>query len=51
MKAVFRAGRKGMPMSAEACRQKPDAMFVNDVLAPTFDELMKLPRARPRAHP
>jgi TonB family protein len=41
MKAVFRAGRKGMPMSAEACRQKPDAMFVNDVLAPTFDALMK----------
>ena len=38
---VFAAGKKGFPKSAEACRQKPDAMFMNDVLTPTFDELMK----------
>jgi hypothetical protein len=38
---VFAAGKKGFPKSAEACRQKPDAMFMNDVLAPTFDDLMK----------
>jgi hypothetical protein len=41
MNAVLKAGRKGIPMSAEACRQKPEAMFVNDVLLPTFDALMK----------
>ena len=38
---VFAAGKKGFPQSAEACRLKPDAMFMNDVLTPTFDELMK----------
>lgn len=38
---VFAAGKKGFPKSAEACRQKPDAMFLNDVLTPTFDDLMK----------
>jgi hypothetical protein len=38
---VFAAGKKGFPKSAEACRQKPDAMFMNDVLTPTFDDLMK----------
>jgi hypothetical protein len=38
---VFAAGKKGLPESAEACRQKPDAMFMNDVLTPTFDGLMK----------
>lgn len=38
---VFAAGKKGFPKSAEACRLKPDAMFMNDVLTPTFDELMK----------
>lgn len=41
MKVVLAAGRKGIPMSANACRQKPDAMFANDVLTPTFDALMK----------
>jgi len=41
MNVVLAAGRKGIPMSADACRQKPDAMFVNDVLTPTFDALMK----------
>jgi TonB family protein len=38
---VVAVGRKGLPKSAEACRQKPDAMFMNDVLTPTFDDLMK----------
>ncbi len=38
---VFAAGKKGLPKSADACRQKPDAMFMNDVLTPTFDDLMK----------
>lgn len=38
---VFAAGKKGFSRSAEVCRQKPDAMFMNDVLTPTFDELMK----------
>src|SRR5688572_5040798 len=38
---VFAAGKKAFPKSAEACRQKPDAMFMNDVLTPTFDDLMK----------
>ena len=38
---VFAAGKKGLPKSAEACREKPDAMFMNDVLTPTLDDLMK----------
>jgi TonB family protein len=38
---VFAAGKKGLPKSAEACREKPDAMFINDVLTPTLDDLMK----------
>jgi hypothetical protein len=38
---VFAVGKLGFPKSAEACRQKPEAMFMSEVLTPTFDDLMK----------
>jgi TonB C terminal len=41
VKKIAKVGKKGIPAIAEACRSQPDAMFVEAVLVPTFDALMK----------